>query len=122
MKKALKFKSNYIIGSILAIIGIGLPFLIWGIRYNSTGLKDFPYHMVMLIISLAYFILGIIISDIPLIIFKTKTSEINPEIPEEVTLAIWRCRWPAFIGSIATLLSISIIGIIYLITGAWPLM
>lgn len=121
MKKSFKFKSNYIIGSILGLIGIGLPFAIWGINLSITGKRDFPYHMVMLIIGLVYFLIGIIIADIPVIIFKRKTEEYDPVVPEDIIVKSWRLRWPCFIGSVITLLAIGIIGIIYLATGAWPL-
>lgn len=122
MKKTLKYPSNYIIGSLIGLVGVGLPFLIWGIRFNTSGLKDFPYHMTMLIFGLAFALIGLIIGDIPGIVFKIKCKEYNPQVPEELVMKGWRLRWPCYIGSLITLISIGIIGCIYLATGAWPLL
>lgn len=121
MKQALRFKSVYVVSILLSIVGIGLPFFIWGMVYLNSGARDFPYHMTMLIIGISLFLLGLIVGDIPQIIFKMRSTEIDPEIPEELQIKMWRLRWPFYISSLLTLVSIAIIGIIYLATKSWPL-
>ena len=122
MKKALTFKSNYIFGVLIAALGIGIPFMIWGIIFSTTGQRDFPYHMTMLIFGVSLFLIGLIAGDVPLIIFKLRATEIDPPIPEELPLKIWRIRWPFYIGGLLTLIAIGIIGIIYLCSNnTWPL-
>lgn len=121
MKQALRFKSVYFVSILLTIFGIGLPFFIWGMVYLNSGARDFPYHMTMLIVGISLFLLGLIIGDIPLIIFKMRTTEIDPEIPEDLPIKMWRLRWPFYISGLLTLTSIGIIGIIFLVTKSWPL-
>ena len=122
MKAALKLKSTYIFGALLTLLGIGIPFMIWGIVFSSSGARDFPYHITMLTIGISLFLIGLIVGDIPLIIFKMKATEIDPPIPEDMPLKIWRLRWPFYIAGLLTLIAIGIIGIIYLCSNnTWPL-
>ena len=121
MFESIKKVKILIFGLILAVVGIGLSFLSYGISC-WCNYEKFPYYIVLLSFSFLYGLLAYVSGDILIIKYRRKVQEINPVIPEAEQKKIWDARTPFIIGLILVLLVTGVLYIVSLFIGRWPLL
>lgn len=120
MKKSLKSIRVYIIAAILAVIGIGVPFLVLVITLNIDDAAPFQYPALLGAFAAAYLLIGYVWGDLHTVAHRRKTKNWDGEIPENIKIESWKRRWPFFLASIAVLIVFLVMEIIYWTTGNYP--
>lgn len=121
MIPALKKPFTYILTFIFVLIGVGVPFLVYGISVWS-GHSPFPYYYLHLIFACVFAFLAYLLGDIVIIKYRKENPEANKEeFPVEINEKIWLLRWPCIFAMITLLLLFAVFFIIYSVTKSWPL-
>ena len=122
MKKALRNVKLYIIGVILAVVGVGIPFGIYGITLiPALNAEPFPYIYLLAAILFLYILLGFVISDIQTVRWRRKNAEYDTKLPEDVKDKAWSIRFPFYFAAIIVLIVILFFEIWYWVSGGYPL-
>ena len=119
MKKALKDFRTYLFGSFLAVISIGLPYLLFFVIKEK---EPFQYPLLHVAIAAFYFLVGFIYADIYLIIYRKKNDAWNEEIPQEKKDSAWLRRMPFYFAAILTIIVFLVSQVFSWITGSYPFM
>ena len=120
MKNALKNKKVYLFGGILAIIGVGVPFLVLVITLNIEDASPFYYPAMLGALAAAYLLVGYVWGDLHGVFYRRKNKEWDGPLPEETKIECWFRRWPFFLAAIVTFTVFMVFEIIYVATGGYP--
>lgn len=121
MKYFIKNKLIVIFAVLLALLGCGVSFLVFGISI-WTNHTPFPYYFILIGFIFLYALLAYLVGDILIVKFKyTKKGEIDPDIPEDLAEKISKIRWTFALALILDLLVLAVFFIISLF-GGWPLL
>lgn len=120
MKNAFKNPRVWIFGSIMSVVGIGLPFIILIITLNVDKASPFQYPLLHGLFAAIYLLIGYIWGDMHSVLYRRKTKNWDDKLPPEIKTESWVRRLPFFIGSASTFLVFIIFDIIYLIAGNYP--
>ena len=120
MKNAFKNKRVWIFGSIMSVVGIGLPFIILIITLNVDKTAPFQYPLLHGLFAAIYLLIGFIWGDMHTVLYRRKTKNWDGEIPPEIKTESWVRRLPFYLGAITTFLVFIVFDIIYLIAGSYP--
>ena len=122
MKKAFRTPSLYFIGTGMVVLGLALPFGIYGITcIPSLNLNPFPYPYLLWAFIAVYFLLGFVIADIIVVRHRRKTKNYDGVVEQEVKDKAWSIRFPFFFAS-AVLLTVGLFFEAWaLIAGTYPL-
>ena len=72
MKNAFKNKRVWIFGSIMSVVGIGLPFLILVITLNIDDATPFQYPLLHGLFAAIYLLIGFIWGDMHTVLYRRK--------------------------------------------------
>ncbi|MDY4848648.1 MAG: hypothetical protein SO176_00075 [Bacilli bacterium] len=120
MKKALKNKKVYIIASILALIGVTVPFIVLIITINSPTLPIFQYPALLGMFAAVYLLIGYIWGDLYTANQRRKTKNWDGVLPEQTKIIAWERRLPFFIASLIVFIVFMVFEIIFWVTGNYP--
>lgn len=121
MKNALKSKKVYIIGAILAFLGL-IPFFVALIMYYTTSpLVCFDgYTYVTWALLAIYILVGFVWGDLHVASYRQKNKKWDEPLPPEMKISAWKRRLPFFFAaSILILLAISL-EICFAVLGYYP--
>ena len=120
MKKSLRDKKVWIIGAILSVIGIGVPFLVLVITLNVENASPFHYPAMLGAFFAIYILVGFIWGDLHTVGFRRKTKNWDGELPESVKVESWARRWPFYFAAILVFVVFMIFEIMYWVNGVYP--
>ena len=120
MKNAFKNPRVYIFGGIMSVVGIGLPFLLFGITLLVDNTAPFQYPLLLGLFAAIYLLIGFIWGDMHTVLYRRKTKNWDGELPPESRTESWTRRLPFYLGAITTFLVFIVFDIIYLIIGHYP--
>ena len=120
MKNALKNKKVYLFGSILAVLGIGVPFLVLVITLNVEDAAPFYYPAMLGAFAASYLLVGYIWGDLHGVFYRRKNKIWDGQLPESIKTECWVRRWPFFLACILVFVVFMVFEIIYWITGGYP--
>lgn len=123
MKNALKSKKVYIIGGILGLIGVGVPFGILGITLipslNVSPFSSYPYLLGAF--CFLYLLAGFVWGDLKDANYRRKNKKWDDKLDDETKTMIWKRRLPFYLGAIITAIPFIVVNIIWAINGSIPL-
>lgn len=119
MLVSIKKTKTILFASLLAILSVGVSFLIFGISVWVGGTK-LPYYFFLMMFIFIYAFLAYLSGDLRIISYRKQVQEYNPVIPDDVQEEIWDRRTPFILALIATILVLAVFFIIRLSTGVWP--
>ena len=122
MKNALKNVKVWIIGGVISVVGIGLPFLIFVITLNIDNAYPFQYPLLHGAIAAICLLIGYIWGDLHGVAYRRKEKNWDDKLPDEIKTECWVRRWPFFFGAITTFTVFLVFDIIFMITGSYPLL
>ena len=120
MKIALKNKRVYLFAAILAVLGIGIPFLVLAITLNIENATPFYYPALLGAFAAAYLLVGFVWGDIHSVIYRRKNKNWDNELPQEIKVESWTRRWPFYLACIVVFVVFMVFEIIFWITGHYP--
>ena len=120
MKNAFKNPRVWIFGSIMSVVGIGLPFIILIISLNVDKMTPFQYPLLHGLFAAIYLLIGFIWGDMHTVLYRRKTKNWDGPVPEEIKTESWTRMLPFYLGAATTFLVFIIFDIIYLIAGSYP--
>lgn len=120
MKKAFKNKRVYILGSILAVLGVGVPFLVLVITLNVESAQAFAYPALLGAFAAVYLLVGFVWGDLHTVLYRRKTKNWDDKVPEEIKTESWVRRWPFYLAAIIVFAVFMVFEIIFWITGSYP--
>lgn len=120
MKKAFKNKRVYILGSILTVLGVGVPFLILVITLNVENAQAFAYPALLGAFAAVYLLVGFVWGDLHTVIYRRKNKNWDDPVPEEIKVESWVRRWPFYLAAIIVFAVFMVFEIIFWITGSYP--
>ena len=121
MIPSLKRPLTYILTAIFTLIGVGVPFLVFGIT-KATGNAPFPYYYLHLMFACLYALFAYVFGDIVLVTYRRKNPSAMGEVSPEANLKIWTLRWPFIFSLLILLILFAVFYIIFAVTHSWPLM
>lgn len=121
MLSTLKNKMTYLIGVPLVILGVGIPFLVWGIC-KANGYGQFPYWVLLASIGFIYILVGLISSDVGESSYcrKNDITSLN-DVPVEVHHKFFQRKMPWIYAGIIVLIVLGVFAAIFFFTKQWPL-
>ena len=106
---------------ILIIIGVGIPFGIFGISLiPALNADPFPYPYLLPVFPVLYLLLGFAISDIQIARWRRKNAEYDTKLPEDVKDKAWQIRFPFYFAALVLFLVFISFEIYYFIANAYP--
>ena len=123
MKNAFKNKKVIIIGSILLVLGLGIPFGLFFITsIPQLNVSPTPYNMLLWIFAFVYILVGFIWGDARGASWRKKNKEWDSKLPEDVSNGIWKIRLTFYAPALIIFLVAIVFDIIYMISGSYPFM
>ena len=104
----------------MAVIGIGLPFLILVITLNIDDASPFQYPALLGAFAAVYLLIGYVWGDLHTVGYRRSEKNWDGELPEEIKIESWKRRWPFFLAALAVLVVFLIVEIIFWTTGHYP--
>ena len=120
MKKAFQNKRVYILGSILTVVGVGVPFLVLVITLNLDNTSAFAYPALLGAFAAVYLLVGFVWGDLHTVMYRRKTKNWDDKVPEEIKVESWVRRWPFYLAAIIVFAVFMVFEIIFWITGSYP--
>ena len=120
MKKAFKNKRVYILGSILTVLGVGVPFLVLVITLNVENAQAFAYPALLGAFAAVYLLVGFVWGDLHTVIYRRKNKNWDDPVPEEIKVESRVRRWPFYLAAIIVFAVFMVFEIIFWITGSYP--
>ena len=100
MKSVFKTPKYYIIGGVLAFVGLAIPFGIYGITIiPALNATPFAYIYLLWAIMAVYFLLGFVIADIRIARHRRKTQNYDGKLDDETRMKAWAIRFPFYFAS-----------------------
>lgn len=118
MKNSLKNYIVWLIAIALAVVSIGVPYLI--MIWSRKSADPFIYPLLHLAIAGVYVLAGFISGDVIVISFRHKAKDWNNDLPIEVKQKAWNIRMPFYIAAALTFLVFLFSQAFYLIIGHYP--
>ncbi len=116
MKKYLKDIKTWLIGSGIAIIGIGITVLVYFIERMNDSVDVFPYPFVIVGLSAIFFLSGIISGDIYFVVNKNKDNQTE----EDVISNSYKIKTPLYVAALILLIIVAVLLVFYLFARHWP--
>lgn len=120
MKKAFQNKRVYILGSILTVLGVGVPFLVLVITLNLDTTSAFAYPALLGAFAAVYLLVGFVWGDLHTVNYRRKNKNWDDKVPEEIRVESWVRRWPFYLAAIIVFAVFMVFEIIFWITGSYP--
>ena len=121
MRNALKLKRTYIVAAILAVIGLGIPYGIFGITLlPSVDASPFEYEYLLLIFLVVYILAGYVTWDMTRVRWRRKNKVWDGPIDPEIVDKSWGSSMFFFLASIILLIVVAINEIYALANGVYP--
>ena len=121
MKKAFRSPKLYIIGVILVIVGLAIPFVIYGITLSpALNANIFPYPYLLPVFPFLYLLIGFAVSDIQVARWRRKSAEYDTKLPEEVKDKAWQIRFPFYFAAAVLLIVFLFFEIWFFASGSYP--
>ena len=122
MEKAFRNVKLYVIGVILAVVGVGIPLGIYGITMiPSLNAEPFPYMYLFAALDFLYILLGFAISDVQIARWRRKTANYDTKLPQDVKDKAWSVRFPFYLAALILLVVILFFEIWFWVTKQYPL-
>lgn len=122
-KESFKNKRIYIIASILSVLGIGVPFLIYAISvFGNNNWQAFEYPLLMWAFVFLYALLGWVIGNSIVNKWRKKEADYDGAAPFEIKKKAWEYRMYFFLPALIILTVCIGLEICVLVTGKYPLL
>ena len=120
MKNALKKLRVWIIGVSLAILGVGVPFLILAITLNVDDAAAFQYPLLLGAFAAIYLLIGFVWGDLFTVSYRRKNKNWDGEVPPEIKEGSWSRSLPFYLASLTVFVVFMVFEVIFWITGGYP--
>lgn len=121
MRKALHDLKLYFIGLGLAVVGLGVPFGIYGITLiPALNASPFPYTYLMWAFLVLYLFIGFTIADIRNARYRKKSQNYDGELPEEQKEKAWSIRFPFYFAVVIMFVICMFFEIWFWVSGNYP--
>lgn len=122
MKESLKSIKVWIIGIIISVIGVGLPFAIFFICKYGFSYESFIYPIMHIAMAASLIIIGFVAGDIYIINYRRKNKNWDDDIPFEIRTKSWKIKAPLYIGAASLFSVFLVLQIFYFIAERYPLL
>lgn len=121
-KESFKNKRLYVLTGILSVIGLGVPFIIYGISILSDKMSAFEYPLLMWAFVFIYILIGWVTGNSVINKWRKKEADYDGVAPYEIKKKAWEYRMYFFLPALVILTVCLGLEIYALISGGYPLL